>query len=114
MASNSAGNNVLPYGYTALEVLNLLESQELNDEEEQRLVFLASADCDSENSCDESLGGYVDNEPGYLRPLSTDLLFATQGCPSPAERDSVLLFDPDLDDNLDSSEPGRAKIYILA
>ena len=53
---------MLPYGYTALEVLSLLESQELNDKEAQQLNFLATADCDSEGTCDESLGGYVNNE----------------------------------------------------
>ena len=113
---SGSGNNVLAYGYTVLEVLDLLESQELNYEEEQRLNFLATADCDSEGTCDESIGGYIDDEGvdqqielGYLRPLSTALLFEVQRCPMPAEHDSVLLLDPDLDDNLNSSEPGKTK-----
>jgi len=45
------------------------------------------------------------------RPLSTTLVYEAQGCLLPAERDSVLLLDPDLDDNLESSEPGRADVF---
>ena len=41
------------------------------------------------------------------------MLFEAQGCPMLAEHDSVLLFDPDLDDNLnDNSEPGKANHIV--
>ena len=56
----------LMYTHVALEVLNLLELQELNNQEEQRLNVLASADCDSESLYDDSIRENIDSEGEHI------------------------------------------------
>lgn len=103
-------NNSLRYGFTASEVLNLLESQELCDDESGLATHLLVSD-DESDGCDESMGGYIAEdgteqqvEPVYLCPSSTTVIFEAQGSPLPAERNSMLLLDPDLNDSSEQSE----------
>ena len=104
MANNSLRS------YTAGEVLDLLESQQLCDEQIAYDIHLPISD-DESDGCEESIGGYIAEdgteqqvEPVYLCPLSTSTIFEAQGSPLPSERDSMLLLDVDVNDSVSDNQ----------
>ena len=97
--------------YSASEVLAILDDQE--DFEEELGELVSAVDLDGESDDGEEVQGdgtladgsqlLLDAE--VLAPDSAALISLALNSPSPAERDSMLLLDPDLD------EAGKVRDY---
>ena len=92
--------------YSTSEVLQLLGEDKLLEQELGGAVDL-EAESEDEDSGPEYDGPDADGSPDeYLTPSGLELVLQSLDVPSPAERDSLLLTESDLDEGFAESNEG--------